>query len=122
MCAKLNEPRGLGLLTTKGCTHSRTLLCTLIATHAILLSLRSLTPLTPLSHSYPRLLQVMQSSSVYAKLNERLGLADHQGVLTLMLGKVATNLKVYGNSEQLVHLTLSLFQVCELCRLLVCVL
>lgn len=55
--------------------------------------------------------QVMQSSNVYSKLGERLGLSDHQAVLTLMLQKIATNLKVYGSSEQLVHLTLSLFQV-----------
>jgi hypothetical protein len=32
-------------------------------------------------------------------------------VLTLMLQKIATNLKVYGSSEGLVHLTLGLFQV-----------
>jgi hypothetical protein len=55
--------------------------------------------------------QVMQSSNVYSKLGERLGLADHQAVLTLMLQKIATNLKVYGSSEGLVHLTLGLFQV-----------
>lgn len=56
-------------------------------------------------------MQVMQSSNVYSKLNAQLGLADHQAVLTLMLQKIATNLKVYGQSEQLVHLTLGLFQV-----------
>jgi exportin-7 len=53
----------------------------------------------------------MQSSNVYSKLGERLGLTDHQAVLTLMLQKIATNLKVYGSSEGLVHLTLGLFQV-----------
>jgi exportin-7 len=53
----------------------------------------------------------MQSSNVYSKLGERLGLVDHQAVLTLMLQKIATNLKVYGSSEGLVHLTLGLFQV-----------
>lgn len=53
----------------------------------------------------------MQSSNVYSKLGERMGLADHQAVLTVMLQKVATNLKVYGGSEGLVHLTLALFQV-----------
>jgi hypothetical protein len=53
----------------------------------------------------------MQSSNVYSKLGERMGLVDHQAVLTVMLQKVATNLKVYGSSEQLVHLTLGLFQV-----------
>ncbi|KAF8061166.1 XPO7 [Scenedesmus sp. PABB004] len=54
--------------------------------------------------------QVMQSSNVYSRLGERLGLADHAAVLGVMLAKVATNLKVYGASEQLVHLTLGLFQ------------
>jgi exportin-7 len=58
-------------------------------------------------------LQVMQSSSVYARLGERQGLTDHQAVLTVMLQKIATNLKVYGSSEQLVHLTLALFRVRE---------
>jgi exportin-7 len=53
----------------------------------------------------------MQSSSVYARLGEAQGLSDHQAVLTLMLSKIATNLKVYGGSEQLVHLTLALFRV-----------
>jgi hypothetical protein len=31
--------------------------------------------------------------------------------LTLMLSKIAIHLKVYGGSEQLVHLTLALFRV-----------
>lgn len=56
--------------------------------------------------------QVMHSSRVYARLGERLGVQDHQAVLHLMLTKIATNLKVYGSSEMLVHLTLQLFQVC----------
>mmetsp|Transcript_8801 Transcript_8801/g.18815 ORF Transcript_8801/g.18815 Transcript_8801/m.18815 type:complete len:1064 (-) Transcript_8801:979-4170(-) len=54
--------------------------------------------------------QVMHSSKVYTKLQERLGLADHQAVLNVMLTKVAKNLQVYGSSEELVHLTLTLFQ------------
>jgi exportin-7 len=56
--------------------------------------------------------QVMHSSTVYSRINERLStVSDHLGVLQLMLTKIATNLKVYGQSEQLVHLTLNLFQV-----------
>eukprot|EP00877_Chromochloris_zofingiensis_P005215 jgi/Chrzof1/14695/Cz09g12110.t1 len=54
--------------------------------------------------------QVMHSSRVYSRLSEGLGLAGHLGVLTIMLAKIAVNLKVYGQSEQLVHLTLTLFQ------------
>lgn len=54
--------------------------------------------------------QVMHSSKVYNQLAEHLGLADHLAVLNIMLAKIATNLKVYGSSEDLVHLTLSLFQ------------
>lgn len=53
----------------------------------------------------------MHSSRVYSRLSEGLGLAGHLGVLTIMLAKIAVNLKVYGQSEQLVHLTLTLFQV-----------
>lgn len=74
-------------------------------------------PLPPSTHTNT---QVMQSSSVYARLGERLGLTDHQAVLTVMLQKVATNLKVYGSSEQLVHLTLALFWVSGRCFGLVC--
>lgn len=48
---------------------------------------------------------------MYARLGECQGLVDHQAVLTVMLQKIATNLKVYGSSEQLVHLTLALFRV-----------
>jgi len=54
--------------------------------------------------------QVMHSSKVYGRLGERLGLTDHPAVLNVMLAKVAKNLQVYGSSEQLVHLTLTLFQ------------
>eukprot|EP00798_Chlamydomonas_sp_ICE-L_P003304 gene3304-13331_t len=54
--------------------------------------------------------QVMHSSKVFTKLQERLGLKDNQGVLTVMLSKIAKNLQVYGGSEVLVHQTLTLFQ------------
>ena len=53
----------------------------------------------------------MHSSFVYSRLGERTGLADHLSVLSRMLAKLATNLRAYGRSEQLVHLTLQLFQV-----------
>lgn len=54
--------------------------------------------------------QVMHSSKVYTRLQEALGLADHTAVLNTMLSKIAKNLQVYGSSEELVHLTLMLFQ------------
>ncbi|GAX79235.1 hypothetical protein CEUSTIGMA_g6675.t1 [Chlamydomonas eustigma] len=54
--------------------------------------------------------QVMHSSKVYTRLQEHLGLADHVAVLNIMLAKIAKNLKVFGSSEELVHLTLMLFQ------------
>jgi exportin-7 len=53
----------------------------------------------------------MHSSKVYTKLQERLGLSDHLALLNLMLAKIATNLRVYGKAEELVHATLNLFQV-----------
>lgn len=55
--------------------------------------------------------KVMHSSKVYTRLQESLGLADHGAVLNTMLSKIAKNLQVYGSSEELVHLTLMLFQV-----------
>ncbi|KAG2485018.1 hypothetical protein HYH03_016221 [Edaphochlamys debaryana] len=54
--------------------------------------------------------QVMHSSKVYTRLAERLGLEDHSAVLAVMLAKIGTNLRVYGGSEELVHLSLVLFQ------------
>lgn len=54
--------------------------------------------------------QVMHSSKVYTRLAERLGLEDHSAVLSVMLTKIGTNLRVYGGSEELVHLSLVLFQ------------
>mmetsp|Transcript_25560 Transcript_25560/g.71479 ORF Transcript_25560/g.71479 Transcript_25560/m.71479 type:complete len:1067 (+) Transcript_25560:187-3387(+) len=54
--------------------------------------------------------QAMHSSKVYTRLNERLGLNDHLMVLNVILGKIATNLRVYGAAEDVIHLTLTLFQ------------
>eukprot|EP00955_Chlamydomonas_euryale_P041110 351893-Chlamydomonas_euryale.AAC.22 len=82
----------------------------------------------------------MHSSKVYTRLQDALGLSDHAAVLNAMLSKIAKNLQfaaaqhyetaavcsttlevesdtdvlvhtqVYGSSEELVHLTLMLFQ------------
>lgn len=54
--------------------------------------------------------QVVHSSKVYSKLGERCGINDHLAVMGAMLGKIATNLKVYGGAEDVVEVTLSLFQ------------
>lgn len=48
---------------------------------------------------------------VYGKLAEKLGLSDHLTVLNVMLGKIATNLKVYGACDEVIESTLTLFQV-----------
>ncbi len=48
---------------------------------------------------------------VYVRLSERLGLSDHLLVLNVMLSKIATNLKVYGSCDEVITLTLGLFQV-----------
>ncbi len=48
---------------------------------------------------------------VYTRLAERLGLSDHLLVLNVMLSKIATNLKVYGSCDEVITLTLNLFQV-----------
>ena len=48
---------------------------------------------------------------VYTCLSERVGLRDHEQVLNVMLGKIGTNLKSFGACEEVVTLTLSLFQV-----------
>lgn len=50
------------------------------------------------------------SLQVYTKLSERCGMSDHVAVMAAMLGKVATNLKVHGGSEEIVEATLGLFQ------------
>lgn len=53
----------------------------------------------------------MHSSKVYTRLNDKLGLSDHLMVLNVILAKIATNLKVYGAAEDIIHMTLNLFQV-----------
>ena len=48
---------------------------------------------------------------VYIRLNERLGLQDHLMVLTVMLTKICTNLKVFGCAEDVIQDSLTLFSV-----------
>lgn len=54
--------------------------------------------------------QVVHSSKVYSKLKEQCGISDHMAVMTSMLSKIATNLKVYGGAEDVIEATLELFQ------------
>ena len=54
--------------------------------------------------------QVVHSSKVYSKLVERCGISDHLAVMGAMLSKIATNLKVYGGAEDVIDVTLTLFQ------------
>lgn len=63
--------------------------------------------------------QVLKSSScffvqVYVRLNERLGLRDHLMVLTVMLTKICTNLKVFSCAEDVIQDSLTLFSVSPL--------
>lgn len=53
--------------------------------------------------------QVVQSSRVYAKLREKCGIANHLDVMSSMLAKIATNLKVYGGCEEVIDAALNLF-------------
>ncbi|KAG8480658.1 hypothetical protein CXB51_025204 [Gossypium anomalum] len=54
--------------------------------------------------------QAMHSSKqLYARLSELLGLHDHLLLLNVIVGKIATNLKCYTESEQVIDHTLSLF-------------
>lgn len=53
--------------------------------------------------------QVVHSSKVYVRLSERLGLRDHLTVLTIILSKIATNLKVFGAADDVIQDTLTLF-------------
>ncbi|MBA0725549.1 hypothetical protein Golax_022129, partial [Gossypium laxum] len=46
---------------------------------------------------------------LYARLSELLGLHDHLLLLNVIVGKIATNLKCYTESEQVIDHTLSLF-------------
>lgn len=70
-------------------------------------------PPHPPPTQYPRPAgeQAMHCSKVYSRLNERLGLGDHLGVMAVMLAKVATNLKAFGGAPEVVDQTLTLFQV-----------
>ena len=55
--------------------------------------------------------QAMHSSKqLYSRLNELLGLQDHLMVLNVIVGKIATNLKCYAQSEEVIEQTLNLFQ------------
>ncbi|XP_021628258.1 exportin-7 isoform X4 [Manihot esculenta] len=54
--------------------------------------------------------QVAHSSKqLYARLSELLGLHDHLLLLSVIVGKIATNLKCYTESEEVIDHTLSLF-------------
>ncbi|XP_058078819.1 uncharacterized protein LOC131227118 isoform X2 [Magnolia sinica] len=53
--------------------------------------------------------QAMHSSKLYARLSELLGLHDHLVLLNVIVGKIATNLKCYTESEEVIEHTLSLF-------------
>ncbi|KAL1811235.1 hypothetical protein ACET3Z_021300 [Daucus carota] len=54
--------------------------------------------------------QAMHSSKqLYARLSELLGLHDHLLLLNVIVGKIATNLKCYTESEDVIDHTLSLF-------------
>ena len=48
---------------------------------------------------------------MYTRLSERLGLNDHLMVLNVVLAKIATNLKTFSSCDDVVSLTLALFQV-----------
>eukprot|EP00268_Persea_americana_P030579 TRINITY_DN2959_c0_g1_i5.p1 TRINITY_DN2959_c0_g1~~TRINITY_DN2959_c0_g1_i5.p1 ORF type:complete len:1000 (-),score=152.22 TRINITY_DN2959_c0_g1_i5:590-3589(-) len=53
--------------------------------------------------------QAINSSKLYARLSELLGLHDHIVLLNVIVGKIATNLKCYTESEEVIEHTLSLF-------------
>ncbi|XP_022131546.1 exportin-7 isoform X4 [Momordica charantia] len=54
--------------------------------------------------------QAMHSSKqLYARLSELLGLHDHLQLLNVIVSKIATNLKCYTESEEVIDHTLSLF-------------
>ncbi|KAK4771663.1 hypothetical protein SAY87_032195 [Trapa incisa] len=53
--------------------------------------------------------QAMHSSKLYARLSELLSLNDHLVLLNIIVGKIATNLKCYTQSEDVIDHTLSLF-------------
>ncbi|XP_075095924.1 uncharacterized protein LOC107774714 isoform X3 [Nicotiana tabacum] len=51
---------------------------------------------------------IHSSKQLYAKLAELLGLHDHMLILNVIVGKIATNLKFYGESEEVISQTLNL--------------
>ncbi|XP_066369486.1 uncharacterized protein [Miscanthus floridulus] len=53
--------------------------------------------------------QAMHASKLYGRLSELLGLNDHLILLNVIVGKIATNLKCYAESEDVIDHTLSLF-------------
>ncbi|KAL9235176.1 hypothetical protein vseg_009963 [Gypsophila vaccaria] len=54
--------------------------------------------------------QAIQSSKLlYARLSELLGLGDHLVLLNVIVSKIATNLKCYTESEEVIEQTLNLF-------------
>ncbi|KAG6783265.1 hypothetical protein POTOM_012710 [Populus tomentosa] len=53
--------------------------------------------------------QAVHSSKLYARLSELLGLGDHLLLLNVIVSKIATNLKCYTESEEVINHTLSLF-------------
>ena len=54
--------------------------------------------------------QAIHSSKVYSRLNDLLGLQDHLMVLNVIVSKIALNLKVYAQCEDVIETTLQLFQ------------
>ncbi|XP_025093793.1 exportin-7-like isoform X2 [Pomacea canaliculata] len=52
--------------------------------------------------------QVQKTSKVYRRLSEVLGLSDESMVLSVFIGKIITNLKFWGRSEQIISKTLQL--------------
>ncbi|GAU33650.1 hypothetical protein TSUD_310580 [Trifolium subterraneum] len=52
---------------------------------------------------------IHSSKQLYARLSELLGLHDHLLLLNVIVGKIATNLKCYTESEEVIDHTLSLF-------------
>ncbi|KAI3445190.1 hypothetical protein Pfo_001855 [Paulownia fortunei] len=53
--------------------------------------------------------QAMHSSKLYARLSDLIGLNDHLLLLDFFVRKIATNLKCYTESEEVIDQTLSLF-------------
>ncbi|XP_076471297.1 exportin-7-like [Babylonia areolata] len=52
--------------------------------------------------------QVQKTSKVYRRLSDVLGLSDESMVLSVFIGKIITNLKFWGRSEQIINKTLQL--------------